>query len=875
MVAWHVRAALILGLLFAVNSAAGAGQQAASAPADEAAGQQEADPAASQQATSSPEHTEPRNWDWLVIEPVGRGGRVPIHTDAIEAEIVAGRWSPPNAGDNVCVSAEVERTWQEVTPGEKGWIKHKALRGGYACLSVESDDERIMLLDASGHEMVYVNGEPRVGDTYGTGWTLLPVRLVAGENTFLFRVGRGRVRAKLVEPEGPAVFNERDTTLPDLLGERAADPELIWGAVPIINATGEPLTDLEVRFSPQGAEPVCTRLPVIPALSARKVGFRMPDRWPAAASSADVRLTLFRVNEDQEELLDTTTLTLRGLKPADKHKQTFISEIDGSVQYYAVTPWQPKLAGSFTPPALFLTLHGAGVEAMGQANAYEHKDWGYVIAPTNRRPFGFDWEDWGRLDAMEVLRIARERWKTDASRTYLTGHSMGGHGVWQVGATFPDQFAAIGPSAAWPDFWSYGGAVEYEDPTPVEAMLLRAVSPSRTLALSRNYLHHGVYILHGERDDNVPVSLARMMREHLAGFHADFAYYERPGAGHWWGSACVDWPPMFDFFKHHTRPAPETVRAIEFHTASPGVSASSTWLTIEAQLHALEPSSVTISLDPQARKFAGQTENVARLMLDLTELSAPREREAPESPVDATVLPAGDPLTVELDQQTLENIPWPQTEPRLWLRRDGEQWTVISRPDPTRKGPLRYGPFKQAFRNRFMLVYGTRGTERLNALMYGKARYDAETFWYRGNGAVDVIPDVAFDPSQERGRNVILYGNADTNTAWAALLGESPVQVRRAAVTIGDREIIGEDLACLFVRPRPGSERALVGVVAGSGAAGMRLTERLPYFVSGVAYPDCVVLGAEVLSDGSAGIRAAGFFGNDWGIDSGDFAWRE
>ena len=22
-----------------------------------------------------------------------------------------------------------------------------------------------------------------------------------------------------------------------------------------------------------------------------------------------------------------------------------------------------------------------------------------VVAPTNRRPFGFDWQDWGRLDA--------------------------------------------------------------------------------------------------------------------------------------------------------------------------------------------------------------------------------------------------------------------------------------------------------------------------------------------------------------------------------------------------------------------------------------------------------------------------------------------
>ncbi len=43
--------------------------------------------------------------DWLVIEPVGRYGRSAVHTDAIEAEIVAGRWSPPRAGDTVTLPA--------------------------------------------------------------------------------------------------------------------------------------------------------------------------------------------------------------------------------------------------------------------------------------------------------------------------------------------------------------------------------------------------------------------------------------------------------------------------------------------------------------------------------------------------------------------------------------------------------------------------------------------------------------------------------------------------------------------------------------------------------------------------------------------------
>ena len=74
------------------------------------------------------------------------------------------------------------------------------------------------------------------------------------------------------------------------------------------------------------------------------------------------------------------------------------------------------------------------------------------------------------------------------------------------------------------------------------------------------------------------------------------------------------------------------------------------------------------------------------------------------------------------------------------------------------------------------------------------------------------------------------------------------------------------------VRPRPGSPRALVGIVAGSGLAGARLTDRRPYLTPGIAYPDLTVL--EDLGNGSV-VRAAGFFGNDWTLASGELVWAD
>ena len=211
--------------------------------------------------------------------------------------------------------------------------------------------------------------------------------------------------------------------------------------------------------------------------------------------------------------------------------------------------------------------------------------------------------------------------------------------------------------------------------------------------------------------------------------------------------------------------------------------------------------------------------------------------------------------------------------PRVELELKDGQWKTTRFSDSD-KGPHRYGPFKQAFRNRMTFVYATHGNAEENAWAHAKARYDAETFWYRGNGSVDVISDLDFDAESDPHANVILYGNADINPAFWALLRDCPVQVRRGGVTIGERETRGDDLACLMIYPRFGSRVAAVGVVSGTGLAGMRLTDRLPYFVSGVAYPDCTVLGTDVLTNGAEGVRAAGYFGLDWSVENGEFAWR-
>jgi poly(3-hydroxybutyrate) depolymerase len=608
------------------------------------------------------------------------------------------------------------------------------------------------------------------------------------------------------------------------------------------------VTDAVLKVKLGDADPVRAAVPPLPPRGVRKVPFPIVGAAEDETGTATLTVRLERGGAE----LDAATLDLAVKAPQDNRRVTFTSRLDGSVQYFGHLPAR----GDQGAKALVLSLHGAAVEAINQSGSYAPLSWGHVVAPTNRRPFGFNWEDWGRLDALEVLDLARQTLDVAPDRIYLTGHSMGGHGSWHLASLYPGLFAAVGPSAGWISFWSYRPDRGGEPDSPLAELVMRATLPSRTLQTAPNLAGLGVYVLHGIDDQVVSVEEARTMRAHLAPFHRDLDWHEEPGAGHWWdrsdgpGADCVAWAPMLDYFVRHRRPATHEVRHLRFRTPDPAVSAWHRWACVAQQQRPFVMSTLDLQLDPLTGDCTGSTVNVATLGLDLA----------------ATGL---DSARVDLDGHAL-SVAIPD-DGVVWLAH-GDQWRPIAGPDPAQKGPRRGDGFRTAFANRVQLVYATGGDPAENAWARARARLDAEHLWYQGNAALDVLPDSLYDPTADRDRNVILYGNADTHAHWAALWRSDAVAVSRDGVTVNDRVLPGDGLAVLAVRPRPGSDTASVGIVAGSGLAGCRLTDRRPALRPGIAYPDVMVFEDR----GQATItRAAGFFDRDWSWRSGELIWAD
>ncbi|MEO6720049.1 MAG: prolyl oligopeptidase family serine peptidase [Ferruginibacter sp.] len=783
----------------------------------------------------------------LLINAGYRYGREALYKDELAWQLYNNKLKTPadgavmgnnETGEPVRWTAIVADSLNRLRSGERGGFG----RGGsYIYMTYTSKREQAAILNIKGNSAVYVNGEPHMGDAYSLGYLHIPVKLKKGLNEFYVR--GGSVTAGLIFPSKQISFRTDDLTLPAIVLDQSKE---LQGAIVVLNTSAKELKGLQIKSNFLGKEMIST-IPVIPAMSFRKVPFMFDASGVTTKGKFDCLLTLM----GKGGTMDTAKIIIESVNPTEQYSSTFISAVDNSLQYYAVTP---QSSGATKNSALFLSVHGAGVEAIGQARAYKPKDWGTLVAATNRRPRGFNWEDWGRQDALEVLSIATEKFKPDPQHIYLTGHSMGGHGTWFLGATYPDKWAAIAPCSGYPTLKGYGsadGLVPDSSNDPMEQIMLRSGNQSDVIKLANNYKAVGVYVLHGDSDKVVSVNYARQMRKVLSDFHTDLSYYEYPGGEHWFGDQSVDWKPLFDFFKWHNRPVDSAINRIDFTTASPGISSSFRWASILQQQHPLQYSNIKLERNKAKNSINGTTTNTRLLKLDLSYFDA-------NSSITITIDKAA-----PLQYTTAAND-------SIILLNDNGKWVIGSQPDLSQKGPHRYGTFKDAFNHNMVFVYGTTGTKEENEWSFNKARYDAETWYYRGNGAVDIISDKAFAKGDYKDRGVILFGNKSTNAAWNLLLADCPIQVERNLITAGNKKWTGDELSAFFDWPIRNSATASVAVVSGTGIKGMKAAFANQYFAGASGFPDFMIYESGMLQSGISSVKLAGFFDNDWTLNEGE-----
>jgi hypothetical protein len=235
--------------------------------------------------------------------------------------------------------------------------------------------------------------------------------------------------------------------------------------------------------------------------------------------------------------------------------------------------------------------------------------------------------------------------------------------------------------------------------------------------------------------------------------------------------------------------------------------------------------------------------------------------------LDLVSLDLKDEITININDQTLKTA---ADKKAILSLKDGK-WTLISEINTAEKYAERQGGFKFAFNNNVVFVYATGGSASEREWYLNRARFDAETFYYRGNGSIDVISDKEFSLEKYKDRNVIIYGNASNNSAWKLLLKNSPLQIDNQQVKIESKVLKGDDLAAYFTVPRNDSKTAMVGVVGGTSEKGMKATWANNYISGITGFPDVMIFKADLLLNGLPNMKVSGFFDNEWSAKTLEF----
>jgi len=533
---------------------------------------------------------------------------------------------------------------------------------------------------------------------------------------------------------------------------------------------------------------------------------------PNIAQVVALRADLARLREGIPMAFPRGKAFLRGYHAAN----------DGSFRPYSICV--PRIADTGRPMPVIFFLHGLSGFRGGQEGAAPAYAGAITVQPEGRR--ASDYMYVGEDDVLAVLDDVQSLYNVDRQRVYLTGHSMGGTGCWNLAVHYPDKFAGIIPSsgnanhAAWEELWKWNPSDHKHH--RLRAFLHESFSP---ISYAGNLLHCNVDAAHGTGDAVVPVEHSRSMIDMLRAGRprAHLEYREFPAAGHGVGRG---WTPNALVRVFSAGAAPDSPTEVNLKTASLRHNRA-WWLEVDALDSPIEFSKVNAEflvfrvnwkedgdghsygngggpyLFEETRTLDVRASNVTALTLHLDRM--PRR-----------------PKTLSINSTGTLPVP-ADAGPRLRLvRRDGKWRIAKSAPKGLHKRRGLSGPVSDVFRDAFLLVPGTQGDDELAKRV---CALEAERFaadWKLRYGARPLLKtDVEVTQADVKSRSLILFGGPGVNKISAQVAPRLPVKVKPRVITFEGQRFDAPDVGALLCYPNPLARRRMVVLVAGNSPAAL------------------------------------------------------
>ncbi|KAI9138058.1 hypothetical protein BKA69DRAFT_1127679 [Paraphysoderma sedebokerense] len=758
----------------------------------------------------------------------------------------------------------------------------------------------------------FIDNQPQIGDPYGKLSTF--IRLKAGAHSIRFAFGGYGATGSFVFT-APILVSDavistdiEDSLVPDIIDQylssdylsfivtnvvekqlKAGDMSMVVKiknqnqTVTTANATNVTATNSTIN-STSSVPQIVSAMPNLQPLQSKAVAISLQELKSHQFSCGSTNTVTFHIDfelspELRSEFGNVTfkavELVLRCRKWGEGFKFTFL-DFDGSVHTAGVRPPVNSCPESGCP-VLFST-HGASVTAQDDVwiYSYQAKNSSWILLPTNRRPFGYDWQTVGLVNGLSSLKaLARDlpgaprneksKWKVDPTSLLFAGHSMGGHGCWVFSTHFPDLALGSLPAMAWTKQEHYLPQYLRSDYGHIDHFL-RSIT-QKTLGeydpelYSSNLAGIPTLVRMGGKDDVVPPYFNRRMARMVNEWHGNPAYTgisEVPGGGHWFDGV-VDDSALEPFFNRYLTPQktrPQLPQQFIISTMNPANFGSKGGIQI---LQLVVPYTVgRIKVTQRGSEWELKTRNIKRFeFVELEGMVRPRR--------------------VNLDGTAFDVVPkrmYCREKQGRWGVCDGEEWKVKER------SPRTYGPARQAFETgSITIVYST------TSAAYGVAASNlARDLYYIGRFAPTLIP-----LTEVLSRGNIAESNETTSaivtnlaiiapvtelTQITSFLRSSSPSVASTPETLvnplpsstgfilGNRKFTSPSHSLLYLTPFNKQQLALV-VSGNSEEATLRAASQIP--INSVnPIPDYLVTNEKSTWMGLGGVVASGFWGNEW-----------
>ncbi len=548
-------------------------------------------------------------------------------------------------------------------------------------------------------------------------------------------------------------------------------------------------------------------------------------------------------------------LTLVGITDGKSQRLVvggFRSSIDESIQPYAVVIPSGLFAGDSRPRRLDIWFHGRGERESEMHFLAKHSvdDGIYtpadsiVLHPYGRYSNAFRFA--GEKDVFEALAYIQSKLPVDEQRISVRGFSMGGAACWQFATRYADRWFAANPGAGFSEtvqFLDFFQGEKVLDTAPDYQQAMWNLYDNPTVAINLTNCPTIAYSGEIDRQKQAADIMEATLKElgvqlvHIIGpntahkIHNDSQVEIERRMSHLARKNLGEIPMRVQFATyslHHNTMHWIELDGLEQHWAKS---------TVDAQIKSLAEPQIEIKL-----------KNVSAFTLKVAPGRWP--------------LAMDQPVSVDVNGEVIG-----QVQPLSDLSLDASfycnqgQWTA-GRKSGLHKRPGLQGPIDDAFNSAFVFVLPSGKSSRaaFQTWSESEAQHAMQHWRQHFRGDLVTIQDVDLDEPTIATKNLVLFGDAESNAVIARLSSKLPLDHTRAAQRSG---LDLEDVGLAMVYPNPLNPQRYV--VINSGFT-YREYDYLNNARQTPKLPDWAVIDVRTpITPRSPGkVQAAGFFDENW-----------